>query len=159
MLNRCEQTVNSFARLFKSATVCYNRTRRRASALYDPLLDGVHGLGNIDALVLLVLALAQQRLEVLQRVVARAARQRKGRFFIGENAHGLHLDAAQVTAAADEVQAAADFMFANCKLEVEPDIALHGLLAVLIKGASELRAKPVDLSPLAVLVLHRFLLF
>lgn len=60
-----------------------------------------------------------------------------------------HLDAAQVTAAADEVQAAADFMFANCKLEVEPDIALHGLLAVLIKGASELRAKPVDLSPLA----------
>lgn len=59
-----------------------------------------------------------------------------------------HLDAAQVTAAADEVQAAADFMFANCKLEVEPDIALHGLLAVLIKGANDLKTNPADLSPL-----------
>ena len=60
-----------------------------------------------------------------------------------------HLDAAQVTAAAEAVQAAVDFMFANCKLEPEPDVALHGLLAVLIKGASDLKANPADLSPLA----------
>ena len=67
---------------------------------------------------------------------------------LGHGEHG-HLDAAQVTAAATAVQAAADDMFANCKLEPAPDVALHGLLAVLMKGASDLKANPADLSPLA----------
>ena len=40
-------------------------------------------------------------------------------------------------------------MFANCKLEPQPDVALHSLLAVLIKGANDLKANPADLSPLA----------
>ena len=67
---------------------------------------------------------------------------------LGHGEHD-HLDAAQITAAAGEVQAAADYMFANCKLDAEPDVALHGLLAVLIKGANDLKANPGDMSPLA----------
>ena len=59
-----------------------------------------------------------------------------------------HLDAAQVNAAAAAVQEAVDVMFANCKLEPQPDVALHSLLAVLIKGANDLKANPADLSPL-----------
>lgn len=62
--------------------------------------------------------------------------------------HG-QADPAQVTAAAQQAQDAADYMFANCKLEPEPDVALHGLLAVLIKGATTLKDDPADLSPVA----------
>ena len=65
--------------------------------------------------------------------------------------HGEHgdLDAAQVAAAAEEMQAAGDFMFANCKLEPDPDVALHSLLAVLIKGSQSLKDNPADLAPVA----------
>ena len=62
--------------------------------------------------------------------------------------HG-QADPAQVTAAAGQVLGAADYMFANCKLEPEPDVALHSLLAVLMKGATTLKDSPADLSPVA----------
>ena len=67
---------------------------------------------------------------------------------LGHGEHG-HLDRAQVTAAAQQVRAAAEEMFANCRLEPEPDAALHGVLAVLLQGAGALEANPGDLAPLA----------
>lgn len=60
-----------------------------------------------------------------------------------------HLDAAQTTAVAQQVQEAANFMFANCKLPPEPDAALHGLLATLVSGAGAIKANPADNSPVA----------
>ena len=60
-----------------------------------------------------------------------------------------HLDATQTTAAAQQVQDAANFMFTNCKLTPEPDAALHGLLAALLSGATAIKANPGDTSPVA----------
>lgn len=60
-----------------------------------------------------------------------------------------HLDATQTSAAAQQVQDAANFMFANCKLAPEPDAALHGVLATLMGGAAALKANPADTSPVA----------
>ena len=65
------------------------------------------------------------------------------------HAEHAHLDAAQSTAAAQQVQDAANFMFANCKLAPEPDAALHGVLATLISGANALKANPADTAPVA----------
>ena len=59
-----------------------------------------------------------------------------------------HLDAAQTIAAAQQVQAAAEYMIANCKLAPEPDAALHGLLATLLTGAAAIKADPTNTSPL-----------
>ena len=67
---------------------------------------------------------------------------------LGHAEHG-HLDASQTTAAAQQVQDAANFMFANCKLTPEPDAALHGVLAALISGAAAIKANPADTSPVA----------
>ena len=64
-----------------------------------------------------------------------------------EHAEHDHLDAAQTTAAAQQVPAAADYMIANCKLGPEPDAALHGLLATLLKGAAAIKADPADTAP------------
>lgn len=63
-------------------------------------------------------------------------------------AHG-HLDAARTPAVAGEVEAAADFMFANCELAAEPDVVLHGLLARLLAGARALAVDPSDPAPVA----------
>ncbi|MEO6227350.1 MAG: DnrO protein [Thermomonas sp.] len=60
-----------------------------------------------------------------------------------------HLDAAQTSAAAQQVQDAANFMFANCKLTPEPDAALHGVLATLMSGAAAIKANPADTSAVA----------
>lgn len=60
-----------------------------------------------------------------------------------------HLDATQTTAAAQQIQDAANFMIANCKLAPEPDAALHGVLATLIGGAAALKANPADTYPVA----------
>ena len=62
-----------------------------------------------------------------------------------------HLDAAQTTAAAQQVQAAAEYMIANCKLAPEPDAALHGLLATLLTGAAALKADPANTTPVAAM--------
>lgn len=66
-----------------------------------------------------------------------------------EHAEHGHLDASQATAAAQRVQEAANFMFANCKLAPEPDAALHGVLAALLSGAAAIKADPGDTSPVA----------
>ena len=62
--------------------------------------------------------------------------------------HG-HLDAAQTTAAAQQVQDAANYMIANCKLAPEPDAALHGVLAKLMTGAAAIKADPGNTAPVA----------
>ena len=55
-----------------------------------------------------------------------------------------HLDAATVTARAADVDAAIEYMFANCSLPTEPDIALHAILARLMAGSSALKDNPAD---------------
>jgi len=66
-----------------------------------------------------------------------------------EHAEHNHLAAAQTAAAAQQVQDAANYMIANCKLPAEPDAALHGVLATLMVGAAALKANPADTSPVA----------
>ena len=67
---------------------------------------------------------------------------------LGHAEHG-HLDATQTSAAAQQVQDAANYMFANCKLTPEPDAALHGVLATLIGGAAAIKTNPANTSPVA----------
>ena len=55
-----------------------------------------------------------------------------------------HPDAATVAARAKDVEAAVDYMFANCKLSTEPDVALHAILARLMAGTQALHANPAD---------------
>lgn len=56
-------------------------------------------------------------------------------------------DAATVEARAGDVNAAVDYMFANCELPTEPDIALHAILARLMAGTQALQADPADTAP------------
>ena len=67
---------------------------------------------------------------------------------LGRAEHG-HLDATQTSAAAQQVQDAANYMFSNCKLAPEPDAALHGVLASLISGAAAIKTNPANTSPVA----------
>lgn len=60
-----------------------------------------------------------------------------------------HLDESQVGQLATQVDEAAAYMFANCKLPAEPDVALHGVLARLMAGAEALHADPADPAPVA----------
>jgi hypothetical protein len=71
--------------------------------------------------------------------------------------HG-HLDPAQVRALADELQAAVNAMFAQCKLEPAADAALHPLLARVLQASQALRKAPEDMAPLDELdeVLRRY---
>lgn len=57
------------------------------------------------------------------------------------------LDDAGVLAQAAEVDAAIDYMFENCSLPTEPDVALHAVLARLMAGSQALQADPADLAP------------
>ncbi|WP_147652630.1 DnrO protein [Vulcaniibacterium gelatinicum] len=59
------------------------------------------------------------------------------------------MDAAQVRAQADEIQAAVNTIFAECRLPPEPDAALHPLLIRLMQASRALREKPADPAPLA----------
>ena len=56
-------------------------------------------------------------------------------------------DEAAVLAGAAEVDAAVEYMFENCSLPVEPDIALHAILARLMAGTQALNANPADTAP------------
>lgn len=56
---------------------------------------------------------------------------------------------AAVGAQLAEIDRAAAYMFANCRLEPEPDHALHDVLARLMAGAQALRSDPADPSPVA----------
>ncbi|WP_222565247.1 DnrO protein [Novilysobacter antarcticus] len=60
-----------------------------------------------------------------------------------------HLDEAQVDQLATQVDEAAAYMFANCTLDAEPDVALHAVLARLMAGAEALHGDPADPSPVA----------
>ena len=53
-------------------------------------------------------------------------------------------DAATVDARATDVDEAVKYMFANCKLEPAPDVALHAVLARLMAGSQALHANPAD---------------
>lgn len=56
-------------------------------------------------------------------------------------------DQATVVARAADIDSAIQYMFANCKLDPEPDIALHAVLARLIAGTQALHANPADTAP------------
>ena len=65
------------------------------------------------------------------------------------HAENGHLDAAQTSAAAQQVQDAANYMITNCKLAPEPDTALHGVLATLMTGAAAIKGDPANTTPVA----------
>lgn len=71
--------------------------------------------------------------------------------------HG-HLDAAQVQGIAAELRAAVDEMFANCRLDPEPDAALHPLLARVLTASRALSGGEFDQAALEELraVLARY---
>lgn len=71
--------------------------------------------------------------------------------------HG-HLDAAQVRKIAAELKSAVETMFAQCKLEPEPDAALHPLLARVLVASNTLAEAGFDAGALAELqaVLARY---
>lgn len=56
-------------------------------------------------------------------------------------------DDTTVLAGAAEVDAAVEYMFENCSLPLEPDIALHAVLARLMAGTQALNADPSDTGP------------
>lgn len=60
-----------------------------------------------------------------------------------------HLGESNVLVLAGDIDDAIAYMFANCKLEAEPDIALHGVLARLMAGTQALRADPASAAPVA----------
>ena len=60
---------------------------------------------------------------------------------------GPQPDEATVLARAADVDAAVEYMFENCSLPVEPDIALHAILARLMAGTQALQADPADVAP------------
>ena len=60
-----------------------------------------------------------------------------------------HPDDAAVAKHAADIDAAVAYMFANCKLEPEPDVALHAILARLMAGTRALAENPSDGSPVA----------
>ena len=56
-------------------------------------------------------------------------------------------DPATVQSQTAEVDAAIDYMFENCSLPTEPDVALHAVLARLMAGSQALQADPSDAAP------------
>ena len=62
-----------------------------------------------------------------------------------------HLGESTVLALADGIDEAIADMFAHCKLDPEPDIALHGVLARLMAGTQALRADPASAAPVAAM--------
>lgn len=69
---------------------------------------------------------------------------------LSHGGHG-HLDDAQVKNIAAELQSAVEAMFAQCRLEPEPDAALHPLLARVLAAATTLRERGFDAGALATL--------
>ncbi|QDW66125.1 DnrO protein [Luteimonas granuli] len=58
-------------------------------------------------------------------------------------------DEATVVARAADVDAAVEYMFANCSLPTEPDVALHAILARLMAGSEALKDNPSDTAAVA----------
>ena len=61
------------------------------------------------------------------------------------------LPESQALASVAEINAAADYMFTNCKLESTPDTALHGMLAPLLAAAAQFKNDPKDMSAVAAM--------
>src|SRR5690606_21855839 len=59
----------------------------------------------------------------------------------------VQTDAATVVARANDVDAAVKYMFDNCQLPTEPDVAMHATLARLMAGSQALHANPADTTP------------
>src|SRR5690606_39016273 len=66
---------------------------------------------------------------------------------LGHAGTAQHPDAAAVAARAADIDSAIEYMFANCSLDPEPDIALHAILARLMAGTQALHADPADPAP------------
>jgi hypothetical protein len=62
---------------------------------------------------------------------------------LSHGAHG-HLDVAQVRAIAGQLDAAVRDMFAQCRLDPEPDAALHPLLARVLQASARLAEGQFD---------------
>src|SRR5690606_33358962 len=58
-------------------------------------------------------------------------------------------DPATVVTRAADVDAAIEYMFANCQLDIEPDAELHEILARRMAGTQALHANPADIAPVA----------
>ena len=69
---------------------------------------------------------------------------------LSHGAYG-HLDAGQVQALAAELEAAVQDMIARCRLDPEPDAALHPLLARVLQASAVLAAGEFDAAALAEL--------
>ena len=65
----------------------------------------------------------------------------------GLEAAGPQPDDATVLARAADVDDAVEYMFENCSLPTEPDVALHAVLARLMAGSQALNADPADAAP------------
>lgn len=66
-----------------------------------------------------------------------------------QHAEKGHMSAAMTRDRAATVVAAVTSMFANCKLNAEPDAALHGILVPLLSAAQALQANPDNTAPVA----------
>src|SRR3546814_11017430 len=62
-----------------------------------------------------------------------------------------HPDDAAVAALAPDIDSAVEYMFANCQLPPEPDVALHADLARLMAHTSALKKNPSNGSPVAAM--------
>lgn len=108
-------------------------------------------------------ATAQEQSSIPQRWVADAPlragmqRVRKSVIALAPMESG-HLTRRQVLALADTIQTSVNFIFANCRLDPEPDAALHPLLGRLLVASQALRDHPANPMPLADLraVLARY---
>ena len=60
-----------------------------------------------------------------------------------------HMSTAMTRDRATSIETAVATMFANCKLEPTPDIALHGILVPLLSAAQALKADPADTAHVA----------
>ena len=62
-----------------------------------------------------------------------------------------HMPAEMARDRAVTIEAAIQYMFANCKLEAQPDAALHAILVPLSSAAQRLRTTPADKSAVAAM--------
>lgn len=62
-----------------------------------------------------------------------------------------HMGAAQADAAAALLDEHVAYLVDNCRLDPEPDAALHAIIAELLRASAELRSDPADPEPVAAM--------
>jgi hypothetical protein len=62
-----------------------------------------------------------------------------------------HMPKSEAIERVEAIQAATDYLFANCKLDAQADAALHGMLAPLLAGVQAFRMNPDDTSTVAAM--------